>query len=119
MPPKHNSPKIQVGWTTVTYRSVLLMVLLVVGVIAAGTYIAFPDQSKKVAGKAWDLTGGKLASVGQDKKPAATQQSASFTLIDGTVKVKKANRNDWINADYQRLSKKATSFRPVPRAWQK
>jgi hypothetical protein len=101
VPPKHNSPKIQVGWTTVTYRSVLLIILLVVVVIAIGSYIAFPDQTKKFAEKAWDSTGGRLASVGQDKKSPATQQSASFTLIDGTVKVKKVNSNSWVNADYQ------------------
>ena len=77
------------------------MILIAVCLIAAASYIAFPDQTKKYAGNAWEFTSGKLAGVGKSDKPAVSQQSASFTLIDGTVKVKKANRNDWINADYQ------------------
>lgn len=102
MPPKqHHTPKIQVGWTTVTYRSVLLIILMISAVIAVASYIAFPDQTKKFATKAWEFASGKIAGVGQDKKPANSQQSASFTLIDGTVKVKKANSNTWVNADYQ------------------
>lgn len=101
MPPKqHHSPKIQVGWTTVTYRSVLSIILIVVAIFSAGSYIAFPDQTKRFAGKAWDLTGGKLANVGPPKT-TTSQQAASFTLIDGTVKVKKVNSNSWVNADYQ------------------
>jgi hypothetical protein len=101
VPPKqHHSSKIQVGWTTVTYRSVFLIILTVVAAISAGSYIAFPEQTKKLAGIAWDLTGGKLANVGP-KNGTTSQQAASFTLIDGTVKVKKVNSNTWVNADYQ------------------
>jgi hypothetical protein len=77
------------------------MVLLVVSVLAIASFVTFPDQTKKFAGKVWDLTGGKLASVGQNNKPSTSQQAASFTLIDGTVKVKKVNSNSWVNADYQ------------------
>ncbi len=101
MPAKNHTSKIQIGWTTVTYRSVLLLILLVLGIIAAASYVTFPDPTKRFAGKVWDLTGGKLAQVGQNNKPVAGQQSANFTLIDGTVKVKKVNSNTWVNADYQ------------------
>lgn len=101
MPQKHHSSKFQVGWTTVTYRSVLLMVLIVVMVISVAGYLAFPDQTKKIAEKLWDATGGRLGSVGQNGKSSTLQQSASFTLIDGTVKVKKVNSNSWVTADYQ------------------
>ena len=100
MPQKDHSSKIQVGWTTVTYRSVVLMVLAGLGLVLAATYVAFPDFSKKTGAKVWDLTIGKLANVGQPK-PTGGAQTANFTLIDGTVKVKKANSNTWINADYQ------------------
>jgi FecR protein len=100
VPQKVHNPKIQIGWTTVTYRSVLLLILAGVGLVGAATYVAFPDFSKKVTGKAWDSTIGRLANVGQPK-PASGNQTANFTLIDGTVKVKKANSNTWITADYQ------------------
>jgi hypothetical protein len=100
VPPKDHSPKIQIGWTTVTYRSVLLLILMAAGVFILATYVVFPEPTKKMATKFWEQTGGRLANVGQDTKPVGGQQQASFTLIDGTVKVKKANSNSWVNADY-------------------
>ena len=100
MPPKDHSSKIQIGWTTVTYRSVLLLILMIVSIICFASYLAFPEPTKKVALKIWDMTGGRLANAG-DKKATGGQQQASFTLIEGTVKVKKANSNSWVNADYQ------------------
>ncbi|MGZ4788422.1 MAG: FecR domain-containing protein [Terriglobales bacterium] len=99
MPQKTHSPKVQIGWTTVTYRSVLLMILAVVVLFCIATYLVFPGPTKKVGIKAWDLTLGKLANV-KPQQPSGNQ-TANFTLIDGTVKVKKANSNTWVNADYQ------------------
>jgi len=75
------------------------MILAVLVLFVVATYAVFPDFSKKVGGKAFDLTIGRLADV--QPKPAKGDQTANFTLIDGTVKVKKVNRNDWITADYQ------------------
>jgi FecR protein len=99
VPQKDHSSKLQIGWTTVTYRSVLLLILSFVSLIAFGLYVAFPEPTKKVGNKLWDFTIGRLANV--QPKVAKGDQTANFTLIDGTVKVKKVNRNDWINADYQ------------------
>ena len=99
MAQKSHSPKIQIGWTTVTYRSVLLMILAVLSLFTIATYLVFPEPTKKVGNKMWDFTIAKLTNV-QPKAPKG-DQTANFTLIDGTVKVKKVNRNDWINADYQ------------------
>lgn len=76
------------------------MLLCVVGVLALTAYVTFPDFSKRYVGKAWDFATGKLAAVGEGKGASGPQQ-ASFTLIEGTVKVKKANSNTWVNADYQ------------------
>jgi hypothetical protein len=98
--PQHShSPKIQIGWTTVSYRSVLLLILAVVVLLTFVTYMVFPGPTKAVGNKLFDLTVGKLANV--QPHVSTGPQTANFTLIDGTVKVKKVNRNDWINADYQ------------------
>ncbi len=101
MPQKQHSPHIQLGWTTVTYRSVLLYILLLCIIVSGASYLAFPDQTKKIAERLWDMTGGRIINAGQHDKPLTTQQAASFTLIDGAVKVKKVNSNTWVNADYQ------------------
>ena len=100
VPSRDHNPKIQIGWTTVTYRSVLLLILLVVSVLSFASYLAFPEPTKRVAQKLWDITAGKFTDAGKQRM-AAGQQQASFTLIEGTVKVKKASSNSWVNADYQ------------------
>ena len=75
------------------------MILAVVVLFTIATYLIFPEPTKKIGMKAWKLTLGKLANV--KPQQAVGNQTANFTLIDGTVKVKKANSNTWITADYQ------------------
>ncbi len=102
MPPKHDKSGIQVSWTTVTYRSVLLAILVVVALIAVVLYLMFPEQSRTLASKAAGAIGNVLGNrKGTGDATKAGQQTASFTMIDGTVRVKKANSNIWTNADYQ------------------
>jgi hypothetical protein len=96
-----SKPGIQVSWTTVTYRSVLLAILGVVAAVAIVLYLLFPTQSRNLLEKASSVVGHWLGGKGDSKSAGHTgQQSASFTMIDGTVRVKKANSNTWINADY-------------------
>lgn len=99
--PQKDKPGFQVSWTTVTYRSVLLAILGIVVAISIVLYLLFPTQSKDLLGKVGTTVGGWLGSKAGNKNAGrAGQQSASFTMIDGTVRVKKANSNTWINADY-------------------
>lgn len=98
MPQKHK-PGIQISWTTVTYRSVLLAILGVVMVVSFILYILFPEQSKSFAEKAGIAVTDWLGKKGRPTGKMG-QQSASFTAIDGTVRVKKSNSNTWVNADF-------------------
>lgn len=95
---KHRSG-IQISWTTVTYRSVLLAILVAVSVVSFALYIVFPERTTKFAEKAGIAVTDWL---GKKSRPTGNmgQQSASFTAIDGTVRVKKSNSNTWINADF-------------------
>jgi glucodextranase-like protein/FecR-like protein len=97
--PQKHKPGFQISWTTVTYRSVLLAILGVVMVVSFILYILFPEQTTSLAEKA----GVAVADwLGKRSRPTGKlgQQSASFTAIDGTVRVKKSNSNSWINADF-------------------
>lgn len=98
MPPTEKSG-IQLRWTTVTYRTVAIIVVLIAVILGAITYIIFPQQTKN--GLTW--MGDKISQMA-GKAPTRTgkvgEQQATFTQIDGTVRVKKANSNSWINADY-------------------
>jgi hypothetical protein len=96
-----NNAGFQLSWTTVTYRSVLLMILTVVAAITVVSYIVFPSQTSQMASKAGNSLSEWLGgSGGRTPAPTAAPQTASFTAIDGTVRVKKANSNNWINADF-------------------
>jgi hypothetical protein len=75
------------------------MILGIVAIFTAVTYIIFPEPTKKIGTKLWDETVGRVANV-RPQQPSGNQ-TANFTLIDGTVKVKKANSNTWVTATYQ------------------
>jgi hypothetical protein len=98
-------PGIYVAWKTVTYRSVLLMLLGVVLIFAAVLHLAFPqftESSVKAADKFANNVFERIAGAApvSEKSTAGSAQQAHFTALDGTVRVKKANSNSWITGDY-------------------
>jgi hypothetical protein len=97
-------PGIHVAWTTVTYRSLALLILAGVIVFLVAVRIAFPTFSENtvkkannVAGKLLERVAGMAPAVGTG---AVTAQQAHFTALDGTVRVKKGDGNSWVPADY-------------------
>lgn len=78
-----------------------LVFALVLGVL----YLMFPTQSREIMDKAGSLVSSLLQKFGigaeADNGAVAGEQQANFTQIDGTVRVKKANRGDWVPADYK------------------
>ena len=97
-------PGIHVAWTTVTYRSLILMITAVVVVFVVAVRFTFPQFSENTARKANDMFGRLLERVAGMAPPAgsgsATAQQAHFTALDGTVRVKKGSGNSWVPADY-------------------
>jgi hypothetical protein len=83
--------------------------LILVGLLAlvcAGMYFMFPDASRRGLESAGGFLQGILGKLGgsgkmnTEKGLRTGQQQAHFTNIDGSVKVKKASSNSWVNADY-------------------
>ena len=98
-------PGIHIAWTTVTYRSVFLALLVVALMFLAAMHLAFPqftDSTVKAAGGMATNLLEKVAGMAPapDKATTGTAQQARFTALDGTVKIKKSSSNTWINADY-------------------
>ncbi|HUA15281.1 MAG TPA: hypothetical protein VMG31_08275 [Verrucomicrobiae bacterium] len=100
----NRKPGIHVAWTTVTYRSVALLLLGVAVIFFVAMRAAFPqftDTSLKkaddVASKLLERVAGMAPAVGGG---TVTAQQAHFTALDGTVRVKKGNGNSWMPADY-------------------
>ncbi|HYM77721.1 MAG TPA: hypothetical protein VE377_17235 [Candidatus Dormibacteraeota bacterium] len=98
-------PGIHIAWTTITYRSVALLVLAIGAIFFVAMRVAFPQFTQASLEKAGDVTSKMLEKVAGMAPPAGTgvvtAQQAHFTALDGTVRVKKGNGNSWIAADYR------------------
>jgi quercetin dioxygenase-like cupin family protein len=80
----------------------LLGVALIFGAVMHVAFPKFTDSTVKAAGQ---LSTGLLEKVAGLAPPlkgpsAAVSQQAHFTVLDGTIRVRKGNGNSWINADY-------------------
>src|ERR1051326_6370498 len=73
-------------------------------IILLGMRLAFPQFTENGLKTASELSTKVLEAVagvgGPIKSGTMTVQQAHFTALDGTVRVKKANGNSWITADY-------------------
>jgi len=100
----NRKPGIHIAWKTVTYRSVAILLLAGMVIVFLGMRLAFPQFTENGLKTASDLSTKVLEAVagvgGPIKSGTMTVQQAHFTALDGTVRVKKANGNSWITADY-------------------
>jgi hypothetical protein len=86
-------PHVEVYWTTVTYKTVILYVMLGLAVIFGGIYIAKPGLYTALINKIDRSVGNpEVDPVGADQK------RAKFVNLDGHVKVKKINSVQWVDA---------------------
>jgi hypothetical protein len=96
-------PGIQIAWKTVTYRSVVLMVLALLGVIGLAAWQVFPEFHNSVRA-ASNLFTNLLERLAEPSTAGAsgqgTAQQAHITALDGTVRIRKAGGSSWIRADY-------------------
>jgi hypothetical protein len=95
---------IHVAWTTVTYRSVVLLILAAAVVFFIVLRVAFPQftenglkAGENAANRVLERVAGMAPTTGSG---LSTSQQAHFTALDGTVRVKKSNGNSWVKADY-------------------
>src|SRR6266404_4826056 len=86
---------------TVTYRSVILTVLAIATAFTAATFLLFPDWSVvKSAKAAFNGTVDKMFPPQSNTDIRSGQQQAHFTNIDEPVRVRKANSNAFVQANY-------------------
>jgi hypothetical protein len=96
VPPQ--APKIrhvEVYWHTVTYKTVALLILLLVAMVVAGMYITVPNWTEVVTKKLDSMVG-----TPEKEMLTSAQTQAKFVNLDGRVQVKKVNSVTWVNADY-------------------
>ena len=95
---------IHVAWTTITYRSVALLIMAIAAVLLFAVRFAFPQftensmkAGQNLANKMLEHVAGMAPAAGSGSSIA---QQAHFTALDGTVRVKKGSGNSWVTADY-------------------
>ena len=91
--------KVEVEWTTISYRTIAFYAIL--GLVAVGfiLYLIAPNYfSRKVRGALHTLTAGVVENGTANVAPS--KREAHFVNLDGTVRVKKAQSPQWIQADY-------------------
>jgi len=99
---------LQISWTTVTYRSVLLFILVVACIAAVATYWVLPAASQTAVRVSRETLAGLFQKISRTSgssgnaavSRATTGQQAHFTNLDGTVRVKRKDGNNWIAAGY-------------------
>lgn len=95
----------QISYVTITYRSVFVGILGLLALISLTLYLAFPVAGNQAINSAQAglnrlMNKMGLGGTASGATVEAGPQQAHFTNIDGTVRVKKASSNTWVQADY-------------------
>jgi hypothetical protein len=97
-------PGYHIAWKTVTYRSVVLLIMAGAALCLIAIRLTFPQFTENsikavgnVADKALQRVAGMAPAGGSG---VLTAQQAHFTALDGTVRIKKSDGNSWVAADY-------------------
>jgi hypothetical protein len=93
---KQKISRVEVYWTTVTYRTVALYVALIFGIVLATLYLVFPERFGAELVRFSDALNKRAAS-----SSTSNVGQARFVNLDGKVQVKKVDSVRWVNADYQ------------------
>src|SRR6202045_3576954 len=97
--PGMQRPKIsgvEVYWKTVTYRTVALYAMLILGVVMAILYLIYPESFSGAIAKISRVMGGGTSAGAE-----LSARQAKFVNLDGRVQVKKVNSVQWVTADYR------------------
>jgi len=88
-------PRVEVYWTAITYKTVVVYSILAVLLLFGGLYVITPDSYSWAYHKM-----SSVISSPENKNLALSQTQAKFVNLDGRVQVKKVNSVQWVNADY-------------------
>lgn len=94
--PQQKISTVEVYWKTVTYRTVIIYLLLIASIVAAGLYLVFPESYSAVFSKA-----ARAMAGGTEAGAELTPKQVKFVNLDGRVQVKKVNSVQWVTADYR------------------
>src|SRR5579863_3968746 len=91
--PRQKVNRVEVYWTAVTYKTVLVYVLLALAIVIGVIYLMNPAWVDKIVGKIEQKFAG-----GEGEAGPVTPGQARFVSANGTVQVKKVNSVTWTAA---------------------
>jgi hypothetical protein len=97
-PTPQQVPKIrhvEVYWHTVSYKTVALVIVLLVIIAIAAMYATIPNWTEVAEKKLNKALGNQV-----EEALTSAQTQAKFVNLDGRVQVKKVNSVTWVDADY-------------------
>jgi len=98
---RDRNSNIHIAWKTVTYRSVAMGIGVILLLTGAVVNLIFPQATHSGLEAVNGILEKVAGNAGEgDDSSAPVAQQAHFTNFDGTVRVKKANSNTWMSADY-------------------
>jgi hypothetical protein len=86
---------VEVYWHTVSYKTVALVIVLLVIIAIAAMYATIPNWTEVVEKKLNKALGNQV-----EEALSSAQTQAKFVNLDGRVQVKKVNSVTWVDADY-------------------
>jgi len=89
-------PRVEVYWTAVTYRSVIIYLSLILAIVLAIFYLIHPDWYASLEERL-----SKTLGATADVALAPAMNQARFVNLDGKVEIKKVNSVNWETADYR------------------
>ena len=91
--------KVEVEWTTISYRTIAFYAVLGLVALSFILYLIAPNYfARKARGALHALTAGVVENGAASV--AASKRDAHFVNLDGTVRVKKAQSPQWVQANY-------------------
>jgi hypothetical protein len=98
-PPPGRGRSLEVEWTTISYRTIVLYILLGLVLVGIVVYLISPRFVTQKVRQGLEAIAGDAGRVTNSEAPAGRRE-AHFVNLDGTVRVKKARSLQWIRADY-------------------
>ena len=85
--------RVEVYWTTVTYKTVAVYLVIIFAIILGAMYLIVPDWYSAVY--------RKVTNAGDAETAPLLQTQGRFVNLDGKVQVKKVNSVQWVDADFR------------------
>ncbi len=95
-PPRQKISHVEIYWKTVTYRTVIVYLMLVLAAVMAILYLIYPEAYSGMIARVSQAIGASAPATGE-----LTAKEAKFVNLDGHVQVKKVNSVQWVTADYR------------------